>query len=199
MFNPRDWYWLRDNGAIYSSARQTVISEDDANYKDWIGRGNAATRWPEDENGQQTDDALTDVLSPYGISVAATPIDAVRRAKIIELSARCESEITSGFISEALGAAHTYPSGVKDQINLMGSVTDSLIPDRPADWKTPFWVCDERGQWSFKPHSDSQIQQAGRDGKEHVVKCQATLESLTNKVAAAKSPAAISSIDWPVT
>ncbi|MDR6702997.1 hypothetical protein [Agrobacterium tumefaciens] len=199
MFNPRDWYWRRDNGAVYSSARQTVVSKDDENYNDWLGSGYAPTRWPEDVSGQQTDAALAGVLSPYGLSVTATAIDAVRQARIHDLSARCESEITSGFVSEALGAAHKYPSGVKDQINLMGSVTDSLIPDRPADWQTPFWVCDTQGQWSFKPHSASQIQQAGRDGKEHIVNCQAQLEDLSNKVTAAKSVKAVEAISWPVT
>ncbi|AYM13054.1 DUF4376 domain-containing protein [Agrobacterium tumefaciens] len=117
--------------------------------------------------------------------------------RIASLRAACEAAIIGGFTSHALGANHVYPSDIKAQINLMGSVTDSLLPSLPPDWQTPFWVCNEDGIWSFKMHQASQIQQAGRDGKVHVVACQATLEELTSRVDVASSIDDVEAIVWP--
>ena len=66
--------------------------------------------------------------------LTAIPLDAVKAARIETLRLACEATITGGFSSNALGDAHTYPSDIKAQINLMGSVTDSIMPDRPMDW-----------------------------------------------------------------
>ncbi|MCZ7496255.1 hypothetical protein O8B39_17280 [Agrobacterium rhizogenes] len=124
-------------------------------------------------------------------------LDAMRQQRLSELSRECEAKIVGGFLSSALGDQHTYPSNIKDQINLMGSVTDSLMPDLPADWATPFWVRDVNGIWSWKMHNVPQIQQAGRDGKTHVVNCQTTLAGLTDLVLSAETSEALSAIQWP--
>lgn len=113
------------------------------------------------------------------------------------LKACCASAIVNGYASEALGASHRYPSGVTDQINMMGSVTASLLPELPADWTTPFWCCSTEGVWRWLPHSSLQIRQAGRDGKAHVVLCQSTLESLTAQVNAAESVDDVAAVVWP--
>lgn len=123
-------------------------------------------------------------------------LDAVKAERIASLRAACEASILGGFVSEALGSSHTYPSDIKAQINLMGSVTDSLIPSLPLDWKTPFWVCDEAGSWKWEMHNANQIQQAGRDGKANVVRNQTKLDELTSAVAAAKTEKAIEAVVW---
>lgn len=129
--------------------------------------------------------------------VVAPSIDDIKEDRVDTLRAACEATITGGFKSNALGDAHTYPSDIKAQINLMGSVTDSLMPDLPADWATPFWVCDAVGAWAWKMHNAAQIQQAGRDGKAHVVRCQTLLGELTVNVLAATTAEAVTTIVWP--
>lgn len=124
-------------------------------------------------------------------------LDEIKTGRITALSADCAAAITGGFWSSALGEGHRYPSDLKDQINLMGSVTDSLLPDLDAGWQTPFWCRDAQGVWSWKMHTAAQIQQAGRDGKAHVVTCQTTLADLTISVLAATTSEAVSSVVWP--
>lgn len=123
-------------------------------------------------------------------------LDAIKAERIGILRAACEAQILGGFVSEALGAVHTYPSDLKAQINLMGSVTDSLIPSLPEDWQTPFWVCDEAGSWKWEMHNAAQIQQAGRDGKAAVVAAQTKLGGLTAAIDAAKTKKAVEAITW---
>jgi hypothetical protein len=66
-FNPFDWYWLASDGRLFSSARQALIADDDADYLAWTAAGHLAQRWPTDESGEQTTDALQGVLTPYGM------------------------------------------------------------------------------------------------------------------------------------
>lgn len=130
--------------------------------------------------------------------VAIAPsLEEVKAARIDVLRTDCEAAITRGFKSAALGSIHTYPSDIKAQLNLMGSVTDSLMPDLPSDWQTPYWVCDAVGLWSWKMHTAAQIQQAGRDGKAHVIICQTALATLTATVMAAETPEAVAAVVWP--
>lgn len=129
-------------------------------------------------------------------AMTAPTLDDVKAEKITALRAACEAEIVSGFASSALGTEHTYPSDMKAQINLMGSVTDSLMPNLPSDWQTPFWVRDHAGAWSFKMHNAAQIQQAGRDGKAHVVACQAALDDLVAFVLAEGSASVVAKTYW---
>jgi len=130
-------------------------------------------------------------------AVVAPTLDALKAERVEVLRAACEATITGGFKSNALGSPHAYPSDIKAQINLMGSVTDSIMPDLPANWTTPFWVCDAAGVWAWKMHNAAQIQQAGRDGKAHVVRCQTLLGELTVSVLAATTAEAVTSIVWP--
>lgn len=125
-------------------------------------------------------------------------IDDLKAERIEVLRAACEAAITSGFKSMALGSTHSYPSDIKAQINLMGSVTDSLMPNLSEDWRTPFWVCDELGEWAYKLHDADQIQQAGRAGKAHVVTCQSILKSLSSAVLSAETSKDVEKIIWRV-
>lgn len=69
QFNPYDWYWLADDGRLYGSAKQESATAADPDYVAWTDAGNVATIWPRDDAGNQTDDALQDVLAPYGMFV----------------------------------------------------------------------------------------------------------------------------------
>ncbi|NLS02332.1 hypothetical protein HGP14_02970 [Rhizobium sp. P32RR-XVIII] len=67
IYDPHNWYWLADDGRLYSSARNATISRSDGEYVAWSKKGNVATRWPVDASGDQTEGALQDVLAPYGV------------------------------------------------------------------------------------------------------------------------------------
>lgn len=131
----------------------------------------------------------------------ATPVldlGETKLRKIEELTSLCMAFIVSGYKSDALGAPHTYPNKLTDQINMMGSVSASLLPNIPDDWATPFWCADESGTWAFRMHSREEIQLAGSDGKAHVVLCQSTLERLTSQVSDAATVGAVESISWDI-
>lgn len=120
----------------------------------------------------------------------------LRKIRVDALTTDCAAAIVGGYVSDALGAPHTYPSKQTDQLNMMGSVTAALCPTSPADWSTP-WCADAGGVRAYRPHSAEQIRQAGSDGKAHVVVCQATLANLTAEIEAAETAEAVAAIVWP--
>lgn len=134
---------------------------------------------------------------PTGLVPPPAPtLEEARAAKLAELRATCSATITGGFSSSALGSPHRYPSGQVDQINLMGSVTASLLPGLAPDWTTPFWCADEGGGWSFRDHSAEQIQRVGADGKAHISSCQARMEILGSQISDAASTEAVEDLSW---
>jgi hypothetical protein len=70
-YQPFDWYWLADDGRLYCSRTQTTITTSDPDYITWSTEGNPgqATAWPLDTAGNQTTQALQDVLTPYSLTV----------------------------------------------------------------------------------------------------------------------------------
>jgi hypothetical protein len=65
MFNPYAWYWLADDGRIFSSKNQAQVPSSDQGYTDFIAT-ESPTPWPRDDTNQ-TDVALQDVLTSYNI------------------------------------------------------------------------------------------------------------------------------------
>lgn len=193
---PFQWFWQADDGRVYSAAVRALVNADDAGLLDFKAAGRTPTRWPVDDAGAQTDAALNDVLGAYGLAVHATPLVALKADQSAKLYAACAAEIISGFSSDALGAAHEYPSTQVDQINLSGSVMASLLPGNASDWTTAFWCRDEAGVWGFRAHSAAEIQQVGRDAKTHVLACQTKLGALNQQIAAATTAEAVSAATW---
>jgi hypothetical protein len=54
FFNVANWYWLADDGRVFASARNIVVTETDQDYVAWKEAGGVATPWPRDEQGNQT-------------------------------------------------------------------------------------------------------------------------------------------------
>lgn len=142
------------------------------------------------------DDVLVKDGDLWRVSTESDQLVQVKVAAVARLTVACAAAIVGGYVSAALGSTHRYPSAITDQINMMGSVTASLLPELPEDWLTPFWCADEAGDWAFRPHSAEAIQQAGADGKQHVQDCQAMLASLTTSVQAAATAAEVDAIEW---
>jgi hypothetical protein len=156
-------------------------------------------RFPDDMNWLPCTSSVREgwIYSEGVFSAQSSSLEEVRAARISSLTNSCGVAIVSGYVSSALGSAHTYPSGVTDQINMMGSVTASLLPDLGSDWSTPFWCEDANGVWAFRVHSPKQIQTAGSDGKGHIVKCQAVLETLSASVSSSQSVEMVALVQWP--
>jgi hypothetical protein len=82
-------------------------------------------------------------------------LQALHQQKVDSLNRSCESAITGGFWSEALGEQYQYGSQMEDQLNLTGAIlagVDALYPCR-----------DEAGIKEFRDHSAAQIRQVGDD------------------------------------
>lgn len=76
-FDLFNWYWLHDDGRLYSSKRNIIIAaadvEADAEYVSWMNdfpyQGHWRQIWPRETNGVQTVAALQWAINPLGITV----------------------------------------------------------------------------------------------------------------------------------
>lgn len=127
---------------------------------------------------------------------AAAQLQAYKDAKVTALSADCRTAIIAGYESDALGEPHLYPSKETDQLNLAGSVTDSLLPDLGPDWVTPFWCADGAGEWAMRPHTAEQIQQVGREAKVRILALMQHNAMLAEQVQLAPDKTAVDQIIW---
>lgn len=66
MYVATDWYWLADDGRLYSSAEQRS-SPRKSRPMSHGGPPISRRRGQRDGAGEQTDAALRDVLAPYGL------------------------------------------------------------------------------------------------------------------------------------
>ena len=137
---------------------------------------------------------------PAAVPAVKTLAD-VQRSQGALLAAACQAAIYAGFISSALGAAHTYPAKDRDQNNLAASVLASILPGIPAGWTTPLWCVDAAGVWAYVPHTAAQVQQVGIDGKAAIVACLLRNQALATQVMAiqdtsAAGIAAVQAIVW---
>lgn len=81
--------------------------------------------------------------------------DAIYSAKVREIDRECESDITGGFLSSALGSPHQYSSQLDDQLNLTGAILSGL--------DMPYACRDAQGLKAFRLHTAEQLRQVGDD------------------------------------
>ncbi len=110
---PEDWYWLSDDGRLYSSAVQALVDADDDTYHLWLGTGNCATRWPVDDNDNQTDASLDEVLRPYGLTCSPISLAEIRSALKADIDTAAELERLK-YITPGNGQAMTYQQKVTE-------------------------------------------------------------------------------------
>jgi hypothetical protein len=65
MININDYYWKADDGRVYGSKNQTIVTDADPEYVEW-STGQRAQIWPRELDGTQTEAAMQDVLNPFG-------------------------------------------------------------------------------------------------------------------------------------
>lgn len=104
---PWDWYWEADDGRIYGSARQTTVDAEDGALSEWLSGGLNPTPWPRGAEGDQTDQALQAVLSPYGLRVTPLTLPEIKTILKDEIDQEAES-VRKQFITSGSGQAMTY-------------------------------------------------------------------------------------------
>ena len=109
---PYDWYWLADDGRVFSSARQIIVDASDPDYSAWSG---TATAWPRDAAGDQTNAALQDVLTPYNLFVDLIAYTAYARF----------NHASGGVIVTSLGGAVPFLSDITSR-NTINSAYDFM-------------------------------------------------------------------------
>ena len=103
-YNPFDWYWLADDGRLYSSARSGLTDASDPAYLSW---GGVATSWPRDDDGAQTDAALQEVLAPYGLALWPETLAQAQARLCQAIDAAAETQ-RQRWITPGAGQAITY-------------------------------------------------------------------------------------------
>lgn len=137
--------------------------------------------------------------SPTSLEFRKSLSISLTQAKATQLSRAsqaCAAAITSGFTSSALGSAHTYPSSLTDQANLVTHVMSSLLPGLPSTWTTPYICCDASGVWAYQDHTAAQIQQVGADWKAFLSSCLLKKKALEEKIKVAKTSEKVQAITW---
>jgi len=82
-----------------------------------------------------------------------------------------------------LGSSHTYPTGIADQQNITGLVTETLLPGAGDEYK--FWCADSLGVWERRAHTLAQIRIVGLAIANHVKANQSKYELKLESIAAA--------------
>jgi hypothetical protein len=74
-FTPHQWYWVAEDGRVYSSTLQKVVDKSDPGFRNFVAAGGHPTPWPRHRQGPQDDAALHEVISKHGLSL--TPHEAL--------------------------------------------------------------------------------------------------------------------------
>lgn len=64
-FDPSDWYWIKNDGSIYSSYTNDFHDASYEKFKSWILSGKSPTQYPRDISGEDSHEELMNVLSVY--------------------------------------------------------------------------------------------------------------------------------------
>ena len=107
----------------------------------------------------------------------------LKDAKSKEINIACKNDIESGFVSNALGAEHTYQSGQIDQLNLIGLVASGADDYFKADGE-------------YKLHTAEQLQQVLNDGKTYKQTLLQKANMLKSKIIEATTEEEIEGIAW---
>ena len=120
-------------------------------------------------------------------SAPGSSLAQAQSSQITLLRSACQSAITGGFTSSALGSAYNYPSDPTSQSNL-NTVAGS--PSGGSLW------CESGGVWAMKAHTQAQAQAVLASFVAWLNSCQTQLATLTGEVNAATTVSAVQAITW---
>lgn len=128
---------------------------------------------------------------PTWIPIPVTALELLHARKVAQINTACETAITAGFWSQALGTPHFYSSQLDDQLNLTGLVLhsqDSAYPCR-----------DEQGLRVFNAHTAAQLLQVSNDFtrfKMRLLERAGALKQQLDHALDAKDAQALEAIEW---
>lgn len=125
-----DWYWLADDGRLFSSSASDLVADDDPAYIAWLAArpGYRPAPWPRDEAGEQTDAALQWVFDRVGLAVHVD-LASLKTALKTAVDAAAERERLK-YITGGAGQAMTYARKV-EQAKAVLAATDPQPADYP--------------------------------------------------------------------
>lgn len=123
-----------------------------------------------------------------GRNLATQILELEKKVKTEELGRAYESHIVSGFLSSALGAAHSYQSDLEAQLNLVGSTA--------AGVSIPYQCTDANGVTATRIHTAEQMKQLLMDGANVKINALAKLRNLRGAVLSATSVNEVRAIVW---
>jgi len=134
-------------------------------------------------------DALINDAATWRVKTAAENLDDYRAAHLETLKVSRNAALSAGFISNALGADHSYDSASPfDHVNVSGAAQSGVALN--------FTCTDSAGVKTERMHSAVQMAQVFADGMAHVQTHNATYDSKRAAVRAAVDPAAVDLVTW---
>lgn len=67
QFTPENWYWYREDGALFSSARIALVADNDEAFLEWASAGGVPSAFPRNEYGEESVAELQRVLDAYDL------------------------------------------------------------------------------------------------------------------------------------
>jgi len=140
----------------------------------------------------------TEITDAEAVDLLKPTLQETKELKTLGLYNLCSLHILGGFTSNALGVLHSYPSTERDQANLNGVVTESIINTSDNTWQVPFWCADANDIWDRRIHTHAQIEQVGQAAAIHVRDAQDKLKGLVDQVndVATDTEAKVDAIVW---
>ena len=136
QYTPTNWYWIAENGRIYSSAKQAIITSNDDDFLKWQASGYLPTPWPKDALGQQSDAALAEVIEPFGLKLFPKTLDDVKLELQAEVDKAAENERLK-YITDGVGQSMTYQTKFEQAVEFSkkyaGYVADPKNATLPRD------------------------------------------------------------------
>ena len=116
-FLAENWYWSGSDGSrIYSSAKQTIVGKDDKDFAAWKAAGNLPTPWPKNADGEETDEALAEVLAGYGLRMFPLSLNDIKDALKARVDKAAETERLK-YITNGVGQSMTYQTKFEQAVD----------------------------------------------------------------------------------
>lgn len=149
----------------------------------------------------EANDALQLIINGKVVNKPLTPpssfnIEDARITKAFEITGNCESFITAGFISNALGTNYAYPSNRDDQLNLSGTIQRSMMSAVTVSDTFAFLCKNSSDVWDYRLHTANQIQQVGVDAYNYILNARIKNATLQTQLQAATTQAALEAVMW---
>lgn len=120
-FEATDWYFRRESGAVYATARGVELSAEEAAqdemYQAWLSRNSGWVSSYPTVNGVESRAALVEILRPRGVRVYPIPLEEARAEAVSAIDAETSAAIIAGFDYDINGETLHFSYDTNDQQN----------------------------------------------------------------------------------